>query len=232
MKDFKNFTVLSCEHAGNKIPSFLKDKVFISEKVLTSHKGLDVGALYLAKIMQKDLGLKLYSFEVCRLVIEGNRPIDDSALFSRYMREVSNKDKKKLIEKIYHPHWTRVESEVEKKLKSEKKCLHIGVHTFTPVFKGVKRNLDIGLLFDPKNKLEKSFCVMLQKKLTLHGFVVRMNYPYKGIEPGMTQSFRTKFKNYGGIELEVSQKIFRQKSFVKKSKLISQIFKECLRQMQ
>lgn len=228
MKDYKKILVLSSEHAGNEIPSFLKEKVVISNQVLNSHRGLDVGASYLSELMEEILEVPVQQFKISRLIIEGNRPLGDKGLFSSYMKNASSAEKEMLIKLFHTTHWKAVQKEVKNKLKKTGKCIHIGIHSFTPVFHGVKREMDIGLLFDPKNTFEKKICVELQKELQKIGLVVRLNKPYKGIDPGMTQSFRQEFKNYAGIELEVNQKIFRQKNFSKKSLLICETIKRYL----
>lgn len=231
MKDYKNFTVFSSEHAGNSIPSFLKGKVFIPDKVLNSHRGLDVGVFYLSEIAEEILQVPVFKFEISRLIIEGNRPLRDPGLFSTYMKKISDQEKKKLIVDFHKPHWREVEKRVKAKINKSGRCIHLAIHSFTPVFRGNKREFDIGLLFDPKNSLEKKVCKLLQKEFQKIGFTVRLNKPYKGTDPGMTQSFRQKLKNYAGIELEVNQKIFRQKNFSKKSVHICETMKKCLTQI-
>lgn len=216
-----DFFVLSCEHAGYEIPNEVKDKIYISEMVRSSHRGWDKGAKELALKIQKKSQVPLYSFDICRLVIEGNRPLADSGLFSQYTKNLSEITKKKLI-KIHQLHWEKVKKTVLKKIAAKGYCLHLGVHTFTPVLRGEMRTCDIGILYDPKNKDEKLFAQIALKELRALGFVVKMNYPYKGVEPGMTQTFRTELKGYAGIELEINQKIARRSNADKKFDLITE----------
>jgi predicted N-formylglutamate amidohydrolase len=37
---------------------------------------------------------------------------------------------------------------------SKKPVLHLSIHSFTPIWSGVERKVDIGILFDPDNKSE------------------------------------------------------------------------------
>jgi predicted N-formylglutamate amidohydrolase len=85
------------------------------------------------------------------------------------------------------------------------------VHSFTPVFYGVERQAEIGLLYDPRRSNERLFCAewrnLLQRSSSNNLFRVRMNYPYKGTADGFITSLRKIFSNsyYIGIELEVNQ---------------------------
>ena len=94
-------------------------------------------------------------------------------------------------------------------LTAKSTVVHFSVHTFIPVLKGIERNNDIGLLFDPKCEKEKLLAsrwksILRNIKPT---YKVRFNYPYLGTSDGITTSLRKVFGNsYLGIELEVNQR--------------------------
>jgi predicted N-formylglutamate amidohydrolase len=87
--------------------------------------------------------------------------------------------------------------------------VHVGVHTFTPVFAGRRRAVDIGILFDPHRAFERAVAGRLLKRLrdAAPGLRIRRNLPYRGWTDGLTTSLRARFPaaRYAGIELEVSQ---------------------------
>ena len=44
--------LITCEHGGNQIPAWLAESLNIPEEVLNSHRGLDLGALSIAKLLE------------------------------------------------------------------------------------------------------------------------------------------------------------------------------------
>lgn len=197
--------ILSCEHASNKIPA--KFSKLFDKKILASHRGIDIGAKAIFKLLSENLPCYAQAAEYSRLLIELNRSLDHPQLFSEFSAQMSNKEKQDFIKNIYLPY--------QKKLISKIKgpSLHIGIHSFTPVLNGKKRQADIGLLYDPKKPQEKSFCTQWKKWLTQNSdYQVKLNYPYKGNSDGLTTIFRKKFpKNYLGIELEINQQLLTNK---------------------
>src|SRR5690606_5596345 len=89
--------------------------------------------------------------------------------------------------------------------------LHVSAHTFTPVLDGSERRADVALLFDPRRAGEARFAAAWRDALRLSlpaDFVVRRNYPYRGVSDGFTTHLRKRFPDgvYCGVELEVNQR--------------------------
>jgi predicted N-formylglutamate amidohydrolase len=88
--------------------------------------------------------------------------------------------------------------------------LHLSVHSFTPVWDDVERDIDIGLLYDPSRARECAFVQDYIDALQSRApkLRVRRNKPYRGTADGLTTAFRKQFRptRYLGIELEVSQR--------------------------
>ena len=89
--------------------------------------------------------------------------------------------------------------------------LHIASHSFTPVFNGRTRRVDVGLLYDPGREVEKRFCRTWRRKIIRHcepdgEWRVLSNSPYQGKSDGVPAYLRTLFpQRYIGIELELNQ---------------------------
>ena len=201
--------IISCEHATNAIPAEWAHLFRDSDEILKSHRGWDPGALPIAKKLAKMLNVQEVVYPFGRLLIEPNRSLHHPKLFSEFTKKLSRSDKQKLIDEYWTPHRNEIVRRIH--IVSDKKStLHIGVHTFTPVFDGQVRDVDIGLLYDPGRDREKSFCNALRKSLNTQfpDFKIRMNQPYKGSADGLTTSLRKQFPpdEYMGIELEVNQK--------------------------
>lgn len=202
--------IISCEHGGNLVPQEYAYLFKTKEKLLNSHKGFDLGSYELAGAIAEYLGVRCYYSEITRLLVDLNRSLKHPNLFSEISWKVGHDERFHILEKYYHPYRNAIESVIAEKIHSGKNVLHIAVHTFTPVLNGVKRNADIGILYDPLRTKEKEFCIRWQKALTASNpdLVVRRNYPYLGKADGLVTYFRKSFpqKQYLSIELEVNQK--------------------------
>jgi len=208
-KSNKVALVLSCEHAGNKVPAGHRALFKGRTKVLESHRGWDPGALHLARAIAHETGAPLIANNVSRLLIETNRSIGHAQLYSEFTRGLPREEKHALLKSHYHPHRGAVEAVVKSALRTHARVVPVGVHTFTPVLNGKKRTADIGLLFDPARKLEADFCEVWLHALHWEAPLLRVkkNYPYKGSTDGLTTTLRKKFaaSRYVGIEIEVNQ---------------------------
>jgi predicted N-formylglutamate amidohydrolase len=120
---------------------------------------------------------------------------------------LDDQEKQKLINAFYLPYRSQVENEIR---VSQKPVLHLSIHSFTPIWNGVERDVDIGLLFDPGRKLESTFCQHYEQVLNEvpPQYRIQFNKPYLGIDDGFTTYLRTKFQDndYAGIEIEINQK--------------------------
>ncbi len=90
--------------------------------------------------------------------------------------------------------------------------VHLAVHSFTPVLKGVERMVDVGILFDPERAFERRVAGRWRAALAERDpeLRVRFNEPYDGRSDGLTTTLRSTFDagegpDYAGIELEVNQ---------------------------
>jgi predicted N-formylglutamate amidohydrolase len=206
--------VLSCEHAGNEVPSAFADDFRASRQTLGTHRGYDPGAHALAQAFASVLGVRLYAQSVTRLLIDSNRSENSPTLFSPFTNPLSDKQRDQLLAKHYRPYRNSVRTEVTRLLERHDKVVHLSVHSFTPELRGAVRTTDIGLLFDPTFAFETDVCqrwraTMVSAKTR---FVVHDNEPYRGDGDGLTTTLRNEFPRdrYAGIELEVNQKYPRR----------------------
>lgn len=201
------FWLLSCEHAGNDIPSAYQAVFKPETDQLQAHRGYDPGAFLLFRKWASQASWATY-YPYTRLLIEVNRSVGHKALFSAYSNGLAPQEKQRLITHYYLAYRNTVENQIRKQLASGQQLIHVGVHSFTPVLNGEVRNADVGLLYDPANKLEKAAagCWRSCIQETAPELKVRMNYPYLGKADGFTTYLRKKFsQNYAGIEFELNQ---------------------------
>jgi predicted N-formylglutamate amidohydrolase len=199
--------ILSCEHAGNIVPENYRYLFDQEPEMLNTHRGWDLGAWELAQFLAKQLNVPLFGCHTTRLLIEANRSLDNPQLFSEYSSKLSGLEKDKLIKTIYHPYRNKIKALLD---TATKPVLHLSIHSFTPIWKGVERPVDIGILYDPDQSLESSFSLQLKEALEtyLPNNKIKLNEPYKGTDDGFTTELRKQFltNQYAGIELEVNQK--------------------------
>jgi len=204
--------ILTCEHGGNEIPDEYK---YVFNKVpdlLQTHRGYDIGALQLFEQMVAARADSSFFSITSRLLVELNRSRNHKSLFSQYTKPLQKIVKRHILNKYYTPYRNIVYAEIYKYVNMGFRVVHISVHSFTPVLDGQVREVDIGLLFDPKKKSEKMYCMQWKKELKAlsTAYVVKFNKPYLGKSDGFTTFLRKEFDGslYSGIELEVNQKFF------------------------
>lgn len=199
--------VLTCEHAVPDIPELYQQLFAREQAILETHEAYDPGAFDLF-IFLEDLANYSKSQIVGRLLVETNRSLRNSKLFSRFSSVLDDPEKKDILNSYYHPYRARVEEKIRTYTDLNEMVLHLSIHSFTPVLNKITRNCDIGLLYDPKRINEKQFCADFKEELLLHipELKIRFNYPYLGKADGFTTHLRKIFpENYMGIEMEVNQ---------------------------
>lgn len=202
--------IISCEHAGNKVPQRYRPLFARCGNLLASHRGYDIGALNLARFLSRALGAPLHSSAYTRLLVDLNRSQHHPRLFSKYTKTLNRAEKERLLSAYYHRYRQKITGEITRLIEKNGPVLHLSIHTFTPRLDNQARNADIGLLYDPKRLTEKELCLKWQEALQQAGLAVRRNYPYRGIADGLTSHLRKIFPSnrYLGIEVEVNQKHF------------------------
>jgi len=207
----KHFTlIISCEHAVNTIPAEFTRLFQKAEPLLNTHAGVDYGALDIATYLSEHLPTAYYGKAcVSRLLIDCNRSLHHKQCFSTMTKSLGSGEKKRIIDTYYHPFRQGVINAVKQQLNLNRRVLHLSIHSFTPVLSGKKRLADVGLLYDPKRKLERVFVKRWQHLLTHTAphLRVRLNYPYRGTSDGFTSALRQLYatEEYLGIEVETNQ---------------------------
>jgi predicted N-formylglutamate amidohydrolase len=181
-----------------------------AERVLDSHRGMDFGALEVARAFGERLGVTPATATVTRLVVDLNRSPYHRNVFSEYTRPLSRGAKRAALEAHYWPYRKDVERRVARGVRDGASVLHVSAHSFTPELKGEVRNCDLGLLYDPRSGSERRFIEAWHAALGAHApsLRVRRNYPYLGVSDSLVTHLRRLHgdRAYAGVELEVNQK--------------------------
>jgi predicted N-formylglutamate amidohydrolase len=171
--------VLVCEHASNTVPKSL-GTLGMSDEDLRRHIALDIGAEGVSRILSKLLDAPLIMQRYSRLVYDCNRPPEaDGAMpeVSEFFEIPGNKNllpaarlaRKQEISRPFH---RALEEFLDKRAAERRLTIPVSIHSFTPVYKGVERNFDVGFLFDRDNWLANLLIKAFPKDKA------RLNEPY------------------------------------------------------
>lgn len=183
--------LLVCEHASLRLPISLGTLGLPSE-TLSAHIAWDPGALAVARKLSKRFDAPLVFQNFSRLAYDCNRPPESPDA----MPEVSeiheipgNKSigvlqRQARIDEIYRPWQRKLAETIAARRAAGRETVIVTVHTFTPVYKGVARDVEIGILHDRDARLADA---MLAQGAAGHHFAVRRNEPY-GPSDGVTHT--------------------------------------------
>ena len=203
--------LVSAEHGGNRVPEAYEQWFWGQEDLLASHRGWDPGTAGLARQLAASLDGQVLIADVTRLLVDLNRSAHHPRVFSELTRSLPRAERAVLLDLWHEPHRARVADAVERLSVGDRRVLHLGVHSFTPVLGGKERQAELALLYDPSRPLElelaERWCGALRARCP--GIRVRRNYPYRGRSDGLTTTLRSRFpsKLYLGIEIEVNQSL-------------------------
>lgn len=202
--------IITCEHAGNDVPEEFRHLFEGNPGVLETHRGIDIGALELTNSISELLKKEPYLHTVTRLLVDLNRSTQSPTLFSEFTREQPLHIREKIFKKYYQPHRNKIEEKINQVIADGEQAIHVGVHTFTPIWENEEREVDVGFLFDPRSKAEQHFCYLWRHELNQRSSELRlkMNEPYRGTMDGFTTYLRRQFSgnDYLGMEIEVNQR--------------------------
>jgi predicted N-formylglutamate amidohydrolase len=147
--------LLVCDHASNRIPRSLGD-LDLSADVLQSHAAWDPGAYEVALRLAKILDAALVSTNFSRLVYDVNRPPDSPQAIRAASeiydipgnRDLSPEQRKARADALYHPFHDTIDAMIEARADQGRSTVLVTVHSFTPVFHGKERGVELGILHD------------------------------------------------------------------------------------
>lgn len=176
--------LLVCEHASNRIPEFLGDMGLTAE-ARESHIAWDPGALGVAQHMAGMISAPLVHGGVSRLVYDCNRPPEASDAMPVKSEQydipanarMTPKERQSRVESIYAPFAQAVSGQIAQHRPSLK--LMVTVHSFTPVYHGRQRAVELGILHGRDDRFALA---MMGAVPAQPSFVTRLNEPYSAAD--------------------------------------------------
>ncbi len=176
--------VYTCEHASNRVPRLFHPHP-ADRTILRMHWGYDIGAAWVTRRLthlgaaHRGPDVAILS-RVSRLVTDVNRAPDDPTLclaqthdgpvsFNLGMRPPERRTR---IARFHAPFHDTVAAVVS----IARPRLLVSVHSYTPVWQGVPRTLDAGVLYDQHDAHAEAMVVAMRNQ----GFRTEPNEPYSG----------------------------------------------------
>ncbi|MBD5782268.1 N-formylglutamate amidohydrolase [Pelagicoccus sp. NFK12] len=201
--------IVTAEHASPEIPAKHQSVLQEYASACELHQVYDPGTKAIAEELARRLDCPLQLGNYTRLLIDLNRSIGNSSQFSPPVFGLCETEKAKLIAEIFEPFRAAALQSIESAHHDGYTVVHLSIHSFTKTFKGQRREVDLGILYDDDRPAEKAFGKKLATflRMVLPELNIRSNEPYLGKDDGHTTALRRRYpnNNYIGIEFEFSQ---------------------------
>lgn len=177
---------LVCEHASRMLPASL-NHLGVKPEHHKSHAAWDIGARDLSVSLSRMLDSPLVASRVSRLVYDCNRPPDapDAIPIKSEVVDIpgnanlSDAEKAARVTEIYEPFRKRLSETLDRFATPP---VLVTIHSFTPLWFGKKRDVEIGLLHDSDDRLAKAMLEHAPEEID-----TRLNAPYSATD-GVTHT--------------------------------------------
>jgi predicted N-formylglutamate amidohydrolase len=174
--------LFTCDHYGRLIPRKLGD-LGLPAGELTRHIAWDIGIAGVAETLSNHLDAQLIGQRYSRLVIDCNRPLTAAGSIPRLSEATMIPGNEALTREaaavrrreIFDPYHQRIKKVIDQRQREAKPTILVALHSFTPVYAGVKRPWHIGTLYHRDASLPPLLLKALRAEPDL---VVGDNEPY------------------------------------------------------
>ncbi|MFW2543107.1 N-formylglutamate amidohydrolase [Primorskyibacter sp. 2E107] len=186
--------VLVCEHASAFIPPALND-LGLSDEGKRSHAAWDIGALDVAKRLSARMRAPLVAGQISRLVYDCNRPLEakDSipALSEVFVvpgnDAISEEERTARYDAVHQPFHAAVSEVMDRQIAAcAEPVTLITIHTFTPVYHGKPRAVELGFLFHADGRMAEA---AVAYEAARGGLKAAVNAPYSASD-GVTYTLQ------------------------------------------
>jgi predicted N-formylglutamate amidohydrolase len=174
--------LLTSDHFGRALPERLGD-LGLPASELTRHIAWDIGIAGVARALSAHLDAHLIAQAYSRLVIDCNRPFTSPSsipLMSEATTIPGNEGlAREAVEarrrEVFEPYHRRITDVIDRRLREGIPTVLVSLHSFTPVYAGIKRPWHVGTLYQTDTRLPLLLLKGLRAQADL---VVGDNEPY------------------------------------------------------
>jgi predicted N-formylglutamate amidohydrolase len=176
---------LTADHAGSAIPRRLGD-LGLPESERRRHIALDIGIAGVTEMLSEAIEATAVLQNYSRLVIDCNRqPEWDSAIPAiSELTEIpgnigiSAAERAVRRQEIFEPYHQRITQLLDARVAADRRTVLVAMHSFTPVFKGAAREVEVGILYNPNARDIRLPRIMLDLLRAEGDLRVGDNQPY------------------------------------------------------
>jgi predicted N-formylglutamate amidohydrolase len=174
--------LLTADHAGGLIPRAL-GALGLADSELTRHIAWDIGIAGVTEALSAALDATAVLQAYSRLVIDCNRAPDHPTSIPTVSEvtpipgneDLPEADRVARRQAIFDPYHAAIASLLDARTAADRRTILIAMHSFTPVFKGIARKVQIGVLYHHETALSRIMLDLLRGEGDL---VVGANEPY------------------------------------------------------
>lgn len=180
--DGRGNVVLVCDHASNFTPPEY-GTLGLDRAEFTRHIAWDPGAMPVSLEMAALMDAPLVASRISRLIIDCNRPLDAPDLIPAMSettvvpgnRDLSAEERQRRVALAHAPFHCAIDDLLDTRAKAGLETRLVSVHSFTPIYKGVPRPWDIGIIHGDDRRLAAP---LIDALCRLPGITVGVNEPY------------------------------------------------------
>lgn len=185
--------LIVCEHASKAIPNAFNN-LGLDSPLSESHIAWDPGAREVALEVARILDAPLVAQRFSRLLYDCNRgweALDVIPTLSEIHDVPGNvgltsSQRKARHDAYYLPFHQAISGRLDHGLATGRKLVVVTIHSFTPVYRGVRRSLDIGIVHDTDSRFADA---LLRACAADRDKIIHRNEPY-GPQDGVTHTLR------------------------------------------
>jgi len=177
--------VLTCEHAGRRIPVCLGD-LGVDPQEMERHIAYDIGAQALSRLLAHKLDAPLFIQPYSRLVIDCNRPFSSPTLIPSVSdgtlipanQAITLAQRQARFDEIHQVFHNSIRQFMCQKRQAGHSLALVSIHSFTRQLRtsGKPRQLSLGLLFNRDRRLADLLLTEIQAQFP--DIKVALNQPY------------------------------------------------------
>ena len=196
--------LFTCEHATRRLPEWEPEPADL--RLLEDHWGWDVGAADLARELARLRGCAALLSRFSRLVCDPNRaPEEPSFVVTEvaghalsWNRGVDAGERERRRARYFEPYHAAIDAALAQRAAARSPVRLCSIHSFTPVWDGAARAMEVGVLFDAHEVLARRVADALARE----GFAVAENEPYSGMA-GLIYAAQRHGRTHGVVYLEL-----------------------------